>query len=243
MYRLMGFFIRSGYGELRGPGVFGFLVARDRYIDEVLEAFLRENLRQLVILGAGLDSRPYRFSVKHIPTFEVDHPATQAEKIRRVRRAVAPFPDHVRFVSVDFNRQNLADRLAAAGYDTGLKTLFVWQGVTMYLEPAAVLATLDFIRAGSAPGSAVVFDYIFDSLLDGSRRQNEISSMRRYRFMTGEGLRFGIAEGQAEAFLQARGFRRAKNVLVRDLKQKYFHGQNAARPVADGYGIVTGWVG
>ena len=63
MYRLLGFFIKSGYAELRGPGVNGFLMARERYIDDVLQTFLNEGLRQIVILGAGYDSRAYRFNL------------------------------------------------------------------------------------------------------------------------------------------------------------------------------------
>jgi methyltransferase (TIGR00027 family) len=63
MYCLLGFFIKSGYAELRGPGVNGFLMARERYIDDVLQKFLNEGLLQLVILGAGYDSRAYRFKL------------------------------------------------------------------------------------------------------------------------------------------------------------------------------------
>ncbi len=242
-FRVMSFFIRSGYGELRGPGVMGFLVARDRYIDDVLNSFLDQGLRQLVVLGAGLDSRAYRFPVKgRVTTFEVDHPATQAEKVWRVRKILDPFPDHVRYVPVDFNRQNLADRLRMAGFEPELKTLFIWQGVTMYLEEEAVLSTLNFIRQSSGPGSAVVFDYVHQSVLDGTRRQSEIASMRRYKFMTGEGLRFGIPEGQAEVFLLKNGFSSARNVSTYDLKQMYFVGRQSDRRIANGYGILTGWV-
>jgi methyltransferase (TIGR00027 family) len=86
MYRLMGFFIKSGYAELCGPGVNGFLMARERYMDEVLKQFLGEGLQQLVILGAGYDSRGYRFDLAgRVKVFEVDHPVTQAEKVKRVR--------------------------------------------------------------------------------------------------------------------------------------------------------------
>src|SRR5512147_2997412 len=71
MYHVLGFFIRSGYAERRGPGVTGYLAARDRYIDDVLQGFLKEGLQQLVILGAGYDSRAYRFDLEKVTTFEV----------------------------------------------------------------------------------------------------------------------------------------------------------------------------
>ncbi len=240
MYHVLGFFIRSGYAEWRGPGVNGFLAARDRYIDDVLQGFLKENLQQLVILGAGYDSRAYRFDLTHVRTFEVDHPATQQDKLVKVRAIFGKVPDHVCFVPVDFNTQTLAQRLLEAGYDSTLKTLFIWQGVTMYLNSEAVDATLDFVVKCSGPGSAIVFDYIYQNVLDGTRQQNEVANMRRYRFMTGEGLTFGIPLGMISPFLEAKGFIDVKDVSADDLTTMYCIGKNAGRAVAGGYGIVIG---
>lgn len=243
MYRLLGFFIKSGYAELRGPGVNGFLMARERYIDDVLQNFLNEGLRQLVILGAGYDSRAYRFDLPgRVKTFDVDHPVTQAEKLEKVQRFFGKIPEHVTYVPVDFNTQTLSECLLSSGYDPGLISLFIWQGVTMYLTPVGVDTTLAFIVKRGAPGSAIVFDYVYQAVLDGIQNQSEISNMRRYRFMTGEGLTFGIPEGTAGAFLRARGFQLVKNVTMDELKAAYFTGKNASRKVAGGYGIVIGKV-
>lgn len=243
MYHLLGFFIKSGYAELRGPGVNGFLMARERYIDDALQQFLDEGLQQLVILGAGYDSRAYRFDLPgRVKTFEVDHPATQADKLEKVQRALGKIPEHVTYVPVDFNTQTLSERLLSSGYDPGLISLFIWQGVTMYLTPVAVDDTLAFIVTSSASGSAIVFDYIYQAVLDGVQKQSEIINMRRYRFMTGEGLTFGIPQGTAGSFLQARGFQQIKDVTVDELKAAYFTGKNASRKVAGAYGIVIGKV-
>jgi methyltransferase (TIGR00027 family) len=243
MYHLFGFFIRSGYAERRGPGVNGFLVARERYIDAVLQQFLDEGLQQLVILGAGYDSRAYRFNLTgRVTTFEVDHPVTQADKLEKVQRVFEKIPDHVRYVPVDFDTQTLSERLLCAGYDPGLISLFIWQGVTMYLTAAGVDSTLDFIAKNSPVGSGVVFDYVYQAVLDGIQKQSEISSMRRYRFMTAEGLTFGIPEGTAETFLRRRGFQQVKDVTTAELKAAYLSGINASRKVTGGYGIVTGKV-
>lgn len=240
MYHVLGFFIRSGYAELRGPGVNGFLAARDRYIDDVLQIFLQEGLQQLVILGAGYDSRAYRFDLTYVRTFEVDHPATQQDKLVKVRAIFGKVPDHVCFVPIDFNTQTLAQQLLEAGYDPTLKTLFVWQGVTMYLNSEAVDATLDFVVKRSRGGSAIVFDYIYQNVLDGTRQQNEVANMRRYRFITGEGLTFGIPLGTISSFLEARGFVHVSDVNSDDLKARYCTGKNAGRAVVGGYGIVIG---
>jgi methyltransferase (TIGR00027 family) len=242
MYCLLGFFIKSGYTELRGPGVNGFLAARERYIDDVLQQFLEEGVQQLVILGAGYDSRTYRFDLSGVKTFEVDHPATQADKLEKVRKVFGKIPKQVTYVSVDFDTQTLSERLLSCGYDPGLISLFIWQGVTMYLTPIGVDSTLAFIHQFSATGSAVVFDYVYQAVLEGVKKQSEISGMRRYRFMTGEGLTFGIPEGTVEAFLRMRGFQQVKDVTMDDLKAAYFIGKNASRKVAGGYGIVIGKV-
>jgi hypothetical protein len=94
----------------------------------------------------------------------------------------------------------------------------------------------------AAPGSAMVFDYVYQAVLDGLQKQSEISSMQRYRFMTGEGLTFGIPEGTAGSFLQGRGFQQLKDVTTDELKATYFAGRNVRRKVAGGYGIVIGRV-
>jgi methyltransferase (TIGR00027 family) len=241
MYRAFGFFIKIGYAEWRGPGVNGFLVARDRYIDDVLKSFLDEGLQQLVILGAGYDSRAYRFELAgRVKTFEVDHPATQADKLVKLQAVFEKVPEHIIYVPVDFNTQTLEERLLEYGYSPNLKTLFIWQGVTMYLTADAVDATLAFLVHRSGSGSAIVFDYVYRSVLEGAQNHSEISGMRRYRFMTGEGLTFGIPEGAIEIFLKERGFQQVKDVNVDYLKATYFTGKNAGRAVAGGYGIVIG---
>ena len=240
MYRLLGFFIKSGYAELRGPGVNGFLMARERYIDDVLQKYLNEGLQQLVILGAGYDSRAYRFDLTgRVKTFEVDHPDTQTDKLGKVRSIFGKIPEQVSYVPVDFNSQILSERLLSSGYDPGLISLFIWQGVTMYLTPEGVDTTLAFV---AKKASAIVFDYVYQAVLEGIQKQSEISNMRRYRFMTGEGLTFGIPEGTAGTFLRARGFQQVKDVTMDELRAAYFTGKNASRKVVGGYGIVIGKV-
>lgn len=243
MYHIFGFFIRSGYAERRGPGVNGFLLARERYIDDVLQNYLNEGIQQVIILGAGYDSRAYRFDLSgRVKTFEVDHPATQADKKEKVRRVFGKIPEHVTYVPVDFITQTLSERLPASGYEPGLTSLFIWQGVSMYLTAEAVDATLEFVVNNSAPGSAIVFDYLYQAVLDGIQKHIEVSNMRRYRLMTGEGLTFGIPEGWVGEFLQERGFRGVKDINTTELKAAYFTGKNASRKVTGGYGIVIGQV-
>ncbi len=238
MYHLVKFFARLGYGERRGPGVMEFLIARDRYIDDFLQQSLDAGLEQLVILGAGLDSRPYRFPElkSGIKIFEVDHPASQATKLRKLAEIFGKLPTHVTFVAIDFTREDLAERLFAHAYDPALKTLFIWQGVTQYLDPQAVDGTLAFVARNSAPGSRIIFDYMYTSLLGGAAGHGEIRNLRRYRRFSGEDLTFGIPEGQISAFLEERGFTDIVDGDHKLLTQKYFQ---PPKKVASGYAIAT----
>lgn len=238
MYHLVKFFADLGYGDKRGPGVMEFLVARDRYIDDFLKQSLDEGLDQLVILGAGLDSRPYRFArlKSGVKIFEVDHPASQATKLRKLAEIFGEVPTHVTFVAIDFTEQDLSERLFAHGYDPTLKTLFIWQGVTQYLNPQAVDSTLAFVAQNSGSGSKIIFDYMYTSLLGGAAGHGEIRNMRRYRAFSGEDLTFGIPEGQIETYLQKRGFTKVVDANHQLLTQKYFQ---PPKQVASGYAIVS----
>ncbi len=239
------FFVITGYAEWRSPGVMGFLVARERYIDDCLKAALEAGISQVVILGAGFDSRAYRSGGLRpgVRVFEVDHPATQAIKKQKVLQILGNLPAHVTYTAVDFDREDLGERLSASGYQEGARSFFIWQGVTHYLTPQAIDATLAFVKNHSAPGSQIVFDYIYTSVLDGTLKRGEVASMRRAQRFTGEGLVFGIPEGALKAFLEQRGFCEVKDCTREELVKTYFTGPNLGRKVATGYAIASGKVG
>jgi methyltransferase (TIGR00027 family) len=240
LYRFVRFFDRLGYSERKGPGVMGFLAVRERHIDEFLQRNLIEGVQQVVILGTGLDARAYRFDeLKSIRVFEVDHPASQASKSDKVRRIFGQLPAHVTYVAVDFNTQTLENRLSECGYDETRRTLFIWQGVTQYLTPEAIDSTLAFIAGHSAAGSAVIFDYMYPTLLDGTIQRGEVAKMRRDRWMSGEAMVFGIPEGTMTAFLEARGFTEVQDADHDFLRRTYLTGPNAGRTIAYGYAIAS----
>jgi len=115
---------------------------------------------QLVILGAGLDTRAWRLDGLETTTvFEVDHPATQALKRARASR-IPPKARQVHFAPTDFREGDLARVLADAGHDTRQPTFWLWEGVTMYLRPAEVAGTLATLAALSAPGSRLALTYM-----------------------------------------------------------------------------------
>ena len=162
----------EGQIERRFAGHHYYVIARTRYFDDLLQQRLAGGAEQLVILGAGYDSRPYRFAdrLSGVQVFEVDHPATSAAKQAKIRALIGEIPANVSYVAVDFTVDNFADKLLASGYRTTRPTVFLWEGVTPYLDQAAVDAVLGFVTTNAAAGSAIVFDYILRSVVEGTAR-------------------------------------------------------------------------
>ena len=136
-----------------------FIAARSRFAEDALAAAVERGVRQLVVLGAGLDTYAYRSACRdHLRIFEVDHPATQEWKRQRLADAAIPSPPSLTFAPIDFERETLAKGLEAAGFNLAEETFFTWLGVVPYLTEDAVWSTLAFIV--SLPnGAHVVFDY------------------------------------------------------------------------------------
>ncbi len=231
--------------QKRSPGMLEAVVARVRYIDDFLLACIDNGLEQLVILGAGFDTRPYRIDALKlgVSIFEVDHPATQKVKKRKLKKILGPLPGHVRFVSVQFNSQNLGERLKNKGYDKTLKTLFIWEGVVMYLTPEAVDNTLGFIRKNSGSGSWIVFDYIPASVVEGADAPVEGRVLKKDVAQKGEKLMFAIEPDSIEEFLLRRGFINIKNLNAQDLRDRYFKGVNTDRKISRVLNFVHAMVG
>ena len=135
-----------------------WLVARSRFAEDCLAGAVAAGVTQYVLLGAGLDTFALRNPYSSLRVFEVDHPHTQAWKRKLLATAGLALPSTARLVPVDFEREELADALVAAGLDRGAQTMFAWLGVVPYLTQTAFRATLNFILQ-STSGSGVVFDY------------------------------------------------------------------------------------
>ena len=215
------------------PGFHEFFLARTRYIDDILKECIADGLEQLVILGAGYDSRAYRFKEikEQAIVFEVDHPATQQVKMERVKDTFGELPGHVHYIPVDFQKENLADHLSVHGYDRNKKTFFIWEGVTMYIEADAVDAVLDYISSDSGPGSSVIFDFTTPDVITGDCERPEAKAWLKRSHEKGEPLMFGVATNALKDFLAARGFREV-NFIGRDFfNNTYFKGIHSEREV------------
>jgi methyltransferase (TIGR00027 family) len=133
-------------------------VAIDAEVRRFMEVADRSVSPQLLILGAGADSRAHRLeALRGARVFEVDHPDTQAEKQQRA--AHLPRLGQLTYVPVDFEKDSLEASLVNAGFDRARPTFVIWEGVTMYLTPPAFLGTLEVLRALLAPGSRLAVTY------------------------------------------------------------------------------------
>ena len=128
------------------------LAARTAYFDRVTVRSLEGGIAQVVIAGAGYDGRALRYAKPGVRWFEIDHPATQADKVARLTRLSIPTP-HLTFVAADFAVDDVGRALAGAGHDPTAPTLFLCEGVAVYLDVAVIGGLLRVLRAAAAAGS------------------------------------------------------------------------------------------
>jgi len=151
----------SQYDTTRfAPQMRAFMAVRARFAEEQIAQALAAGVRQVVVLGAGLDTYAYRApAAPPMTVWEIDHPATQAWKRELLAAAGIDAPAHLKFVAADLAREPLEDALGAAGFDAHAGAVFSWLGVTQYLSPDDVFATLRYVARVTAAAGGITFDY------------------------------------------------------------------------------------
>jgi methyltransferase (TIGR00027 family) len=207
---------------LRAPGAYPFAIARTRHFDQLLQVELRAGTSQVVMLGAGYDSRASRFAreLANATVFELDHPATQARKRQLLDEAKIEWPDNVRFVPVDFARENFAECLAAAGFNQRRRTFFLWEGVSYYLPEASVASVLALVTT-CASGSAIAFDYAVRSFVAGDHSTYGGKQVARWLEEIGEPFLFGLDADEMRAFLERHRLVLKSDLGPKELEQLY----------------------
>jgi methyltransferase (TIGR00027 family) len=151
-------------------GIYGVQICRTRYIDDVVQTAISQGIKQLVILGAGYDTRPYRLpNMESVRVFEVDLPAVQDDKKKKLQKYLGRLPGHVTFIPIDFDTQALEAVFSGTAFNPAKPAIFIWEGVTQYISEEAVRQTLAFVGK-SAPGSIIVLTYVLKSIIE--RRSN-----------------------------------------------------------------------
>ena len=229
------------YIDYRWPGSRTSLIARTRLIDEYLTSALVNGISQVVVLGAGFDSRAYRIAdAKCTRFFEVDHPNTSAVKKVHIERAVGALPRHVTYVAVDFERDHVPESLQAAGFDGSKPSLFLWEGVSNYLSEFAVRSTLSFIGS-LAPGTALAFTYVDQAVLRDPAGFAGGREVQRTIARLEEPWTFGIEPDQASAFLNECGLELDSDLSAADYRQQYCKNADRIRGY-EFYHVVFGHV-
>lgn len=222
--------------ERSDPGAYGFMIARLLHMDAVVRQMAAEGIDQLVVLGAGYDTRAYRMreELSAVRVFEVDLPATSRDKRARLKKVLGSVPSHVTYVEVDFNRESPFDRLRESGYDASARTLFVFSGVSMYLPMSAVLNVFSQVSENSSAGSSLLFDYFFDDLMTSPERYYGGSQWITRVTDMGEEPLCGIAMGEIDELLAGRGLRLMSQYDMPELAVRYLRrrdGTSVARPL------------
>jgi methyltransferase (TIGR00027 family) len=206
-----------------GPTGTSYVPLRHRFIDDHLLAALQAGATQVVLLGAGYDTRAYRFAgeLDGRPVFEVDLAPISRAKAATIERHRDELPAaNVVRVEIDFESQSLTDVLPEAGFRVGGRTFFVWEGVPMYLTRAAVKATLDAVHQLGGRGTQIAHDmwYLVDDPGPmGTARRTAPSALS----LIGEPVTFGVHPEDYEDFLRRHGFRIVDLVLATEMQARY----------------------
>jgi methyltransferase (TIGR00027 family) len=203
------------------PGLYGAQVCRTRTIDDAVEAALAQGIDQFAILGAGLDSRPYRLAgIERVRVYELDLPEAQKRKKSRLKSALGRLPQNVRFVPIDFETESLDSVFAGTDFEPKRPTAVVWEGVTQYLREAAVAQTFQFF-AKAAPGSRIVFTYVRKSVIDG---RSDIPGATRLLDSVAENgapWLFGLEPSSLKQYLAPYGLELVADVGAADYQDLY----------------------
>lgn len=216
--------------EATAPGIRGALLCRTRRIDDAVLDAVRQGLSTLVILGAGLDTRPYRFTeLANVNVVEIDLPAVQLLKKRGLLKRFGVLPKHVRFLPSDLNIEQLDAVLERGGLNTLEPAVFVWEGVSQYLQPSA--ADRVFRAIATRPkGTILIFTYLLDEVITGVYRPDRSEALRKSARRQPEPWHFGIDPSQLGAFLALWGLRLQQDFGAKEHKADYL--QSVGRTLA-----------
>ena len=199
-----------------------FIAARSRFSEDTLSALVARGVRQVVVLGAGLDTFALRnpHASQGVRVFEVDYPATQSWKRECFKQAGLAVPASLTFAPVDFERQSLAEGLAAAGFQADRPAFFQWLGVVPYLSRDAIGVTLDFIAG--VPGSAVVFDYAEPFANYPATRRENVIAVAAGAAARGEPWLSLFDPAELSEMLRGKGFGLVEDLGLAELTERYY---------------------
>ena len=230
--KLMGHKFSAWFGKKLAPGLHEHLIARTRFIDDLIEKAANSGAEQYVILGAGYDLRAHRLDLpSSLRIFEVDQAEVQARKRSKLPENITNAAN-VTYVTVDFTHQSLAEQLTAAGFDESKPTIFTLEGVSQYITKEAVSSTIEELATLIQTTSATFFISYVDELLNkdpeacfGTGYPNAARRAETIKILSAKvgepWISFYTAE-EITSLLSRNGFSVTENVTVEDLNSLYF---------------------
>jgi len=215
-----------------------FTAARSRVAEDALSKAVKRGLRQIVILGAGLDTFALRnpHSARQIRIYEMDYPATQASKVQRLAEAQIALPPWLILVPVDFERDEVGEKLVAAGFQQNSPAFFTWLGVVPYLTQDAIARTLNYIS--SIQNSEVVFDYLEPAeAFSEELRQIEKERTEQLKKIDERSVTRFNPRGIA-AILRSHGFSAIEDIDYQEITSRFGHAVQGLAPGHAGLHVV-----
>lgn len=212
---------RSQIKKMIPEGLYEYVIARTKFFDNLFLQCLQDGFTQIVLLGAGYDSRAYRFASQSRGSiiYEVDAPATQQEKHRILLASSVSIPLNTRYIPVDFECDDLFEKLVEAGYDEKIASLFIWEGVTYYMSPKAVDGMLEAINRHATSGSLLAFDFQHTD-----HKQGFIDTQ-----LKDEQIKFGIDVTICSKYLKRFGFSLREKLDAQSMEYRYLTASTGIR--------------
>ncbi|WP_166919555.1 class I SAM-dependent methyltransferase [Flavobacterium poyangense] len=208
------------------PGAFSSGLARTKYIDDLLQSSLSEGITQVIILGAGFDTRALRLDfLKSASVIEIDHPNTSNFKIDIFKKRIGKPPENITYCQIDFNKQSLDELAVQYHFDFTKPTTLIWEGVTNYLTAAAISKTFTFISR-FPKGSVIIFTYVHQeiltdpsSFLGGEKLLKDLEKLEEH-------WTFGFLPSELPDYLKQFNLTLLEDLGAKEYRKKYLPNRN-----------------
>lgn len=220
-------FIKKLIESKGATGTYEYVICRTKYIDAIFQK-LEDSFTQILIFGAGFDSRALRFQekLKKATVYELDALNTQTAKIQQYKKKHLAIPPNLKFIAIDFEKETLYQKLSEAGFQANQRNLFLLEGLTMYLDAPSIDSTFSIVSAYAGTGSLIVFDYVYASVIRGESDYYGGKVAVKQVAEVGEAWKFGIEEGQLESFLRKYAFELVDQSDAQALEKRFLTDQN-----------------
>ena len=205
----------------KAPGALSSGIARTKYIDDLLEQTISDGVEQVIILGAGFDTRALRLNfLKNISIIEIDHPDTSNIKIKKLENKIGNLPSNVKYYQLDFEKQNLTDLATKYNLNLDIPTTIIWEGVTNYLNQEAVNKTFEFIQKFSDK-TYIIFTYIDKLVLENPQAFQGTEQLFKNLKKSEEPYTFGIQPDKLSEYLNKFDLTLIENKSADEYRNKY----------------------